>query len=441
MTQEQYMQLMAQRQQQRQPSPEQQAMMMQQQMMAEQQSAPGAAGGFMGGLLDSALAGLVPNSMYQNPNDPNNVSASKVGGLIGMIIPMLLAKYGIKNFALPALAKEGSALGRWLGAGTEAAASTQNLARADMLASVLGGGIGGGLAEGPMGGLLGAAGLGAYSKFAGAGKLMGEGETYGFSKLFEGGKATKPLTKEQKLKQEAVERAKIDATPEESTAFAERFKSVYDPTTKTVNLAPIIDDATQGFDNFQYGIIKVGDKVEQVTPRTIIQKANSEAANEKIVFQKARKVSGKKPDYSPEVEKTWAELYSDMIEPLLKSDKKGHSPWIDYYLKTNAKNEFKKKFQTSWGEATAFENKIADKHKLPSVWSGNPRYSGEGYIPYTKPVSPTSGATGLDKLSDMQKQVYQAKIDSGATKEEALKSAINFKEPTNDELMDRAFGG
>jgi len=441
MTQEQYMQLMAQRQQQRGPSPEQQAMMMQQQMMAEQQSAPGAAGGFMGGLLDSALAGLVPNSMYQNPNDPNNVSASKAGGLIGMIIPMLLAKYGIKNFALPALAKEGSALGRWLGAGTEAAASTQNLARADMLASVLGGGIGGGLAEGPMGGLLGAAGMGAYSKFAGAGKLMGEKDTYGLSKLFEGGKATKPLTKEQKLEQEAIKRAKVKPTPEEVEGFKQRVSKIYDPETKTVDIRPILDDANAGFDDIQWGHIKVGDKNVQITPRTVAEKAFSEEAGEKVIFKKAKESTSKDsniPTYSPEREVTWKEMYDEMVAPLLKGSKDG-SPYIPYKHKKITEGNVGDKYSTSWQEATKIQNKIKTAHHLPRVYSKGEVY--DGYTRYVKPIKTTAGTADLNKLSDIQKQVYQAKIDSGATKEEALKSAVNFKEPTDDELMNRAFGG
>jgi len=403
MTQEQYMQLMAQRQQQRGPSPEQQAMMMQQQMMAEQQSAPGAAGGFMGGLLDSALAGLVPNSMYQNPNDPNNVSASKAGGLIGMIIPMLLAKYGIKNFALPALAKEGSALGRWLGAGTEAAASTQNLARADMLASVLGGGIGGGLAEGPMGGLLGAAGMGAYSKFAGAGKLMGEGETYGFGKLFEGGKATKSLTKEQKLKQAEAEKASVPLTAEEKVIYNEKIKNIYNPKTKQINLKDVIDDSANGFDDVQYGKV-IDEKGESIlTPRAIIQKG-VETPDVKIKVSRVITDSkGHFKGYAEAEEKSFGEMLEEIYGSLLKNEKGGDGklrPYMDKWLYGVNKNGIKTKIAStnSISYITGIENTIARNLRLPK-YSGSKLPVYEGYTPYVKPVKSAKPTTSSDGIT------------------------------------------
>jgi len=429
MTEQQYMQLMAQQRggQQRQPSPEQQAMMMQQQQMQE---GPGAAGGFMGGLLDSALIGLLPNSSYQNPNDPANVGASKMGGLIGMILPMLLAKYGAGKVLSSLASKEGM-LANWMGKTAQGVErTTEQLGRADMLASVLGGGIGGGLAEGPVGGLLGAAGMGAYSKFAGAGAAMAPEETYAISKLFGGGKV-KP-TKEQ-LKSQAVKNAEVKPTPEELASFKERASKIYDPETKTSNLSLIVDDAKTGFDKAQWGHIKVDGKDVQITPRTVIQKAFSEGADEKVLFKKAKVNPSKDsnvPTYSPEREVTWKEMYDEMVAPLIKGSGKT-TPYIPYKANEIASGKLGAKYSTSWQKASQIESKIVEAHKLPNIYSKGEVYS--GYTRYAKPVKSKWTAEQqkiYNSLDDTQKIVFdETAKNPDVTFDQIMANVKAIKEP------------
>jgi len=374
MTEQQYMQLMAQQRggQQRQPSPEQQAMMMQQQQMQE---GPGAAGGFMGGLLDSALIGLLPNSSYQNPNDPANVGASKMGGLIGMIIPMLLAKYGIKNMAIPALAKEGNALGKWLSAGADGALATQAAGRADMLASVLGGGIGGGLAEGPMGGLLGAAGLAAHSKFMGAGKAMGDKETYAIGELFGGGKVKPPKTPQQKAQSKNTTFLK----GEDAAPIKEKLATVY--AGDKPHLYGVIDDIPAGFDDTQFAITKIEGKTHYITPREVVKNAELNPEVQVTVSRVKKNPNGGKPTVLEEETKTWAQLEEDLMAPI--SDR------LEYKVteRVNGKNVTKKKIfePKSWKKRTSgdripiatkegtpnhlteLRNRLVEYHNMPSV--------------------------------------------------------------------------
>ena len=371
MTEQQYMQLMAQQRggQQRQPSPEQQAMMMQQQQMQE---GPGAAGGFMGGLLDSALIGLLPNSSYQNPNNPANVGASKMGGLIGMILPMLLAKYGAGKVLSSLASKEGM-LANWMGKTAQGVErTTEQLGRADMLASVLGGGIGGGLAEGPVGGLLGAAGMGAYSKFAGAGAAMAPEDTYAISKLFGGGKVTKPLTAEQK----AIKDNMVKLSSEEAKAATQRVRTVYDPKTKAINLTEVIDDAPQGFEKIQYGKAVVGDKEVYVRGRDIIEgyKANPEG---KVVVKRASRSDVTRPDgthdktpvYAEAEEKTFAQMYQDLIESLYKAKAKdGKAAFLDTWGEQVKKYSITEKTKVSngIGKVGELETQIYKNSSFPS---------------------------------------------------------------------------
>mgnify|MGYP003585267468 CR=1 FL=1 len=377
MTEQQYMQLMAQQRggQQRQPSPEQQAMMMQQQQMQE---GPGAAGGFMGGLLDSALIGLLPNSSYQNPNDPANVGASKMGGLIGMILPMLLAKYGAGKVLSSLASKEGM-LANWMGKTAQGVErTTQQAGRADMLASVLGGGIGGGLAEGPMGGLLGAAGLAAHSKFMGAGKAMGDKETYAIGELFGGGKVKPLKTKEQLIKEAKINKSKTNLTAEESKIYSEKIRNVYDPKTKTINLTDVVDDAKAGFDDIQYG--KVGPD-DYISAREVIEGYKRDPLQkitvERAVANKVQlpdKTWDKTPKYLAPTEKSYQEMY-DELQQILLTDKKVYtlkdgkkktvSFMEDWYINNKKGVKEKVKGTNSLTPITTIENRLKVAGKFP----------------------------------------------------------------------------
>lgn len=450
MTEQQYMQLMAQQRgsQQRQPSPQEQAMMMQQQQMQE---GPGAAGGFMGGLLDSALIGLLPNSSYQNPNDPANVGASKMGGLIGMILPMLLAKYGAGKVLSSLASKEGM-LANWMGKTAQGVErTTEQLGRADMLASVLGGGIGGGLAEGPVGGLLGAAGMGAYSKFAGAGAAMAPEETYAISKLFGGGKVkppTKPLTKEQEIIKKNTEAGRVTVPDEELKVFKSDVTSAYDAKTGEVNLKPIVNYSRSGFDEHQFAVTKVGDKLEYITPRDLIENAASKG-DEIVTVRKATQqevkttVNGKEkidrtPKYGEEESKTWSQLLDEYVSPGKgKSQKTNKYGIIESKIYTAKNNPFKQG-NGGYEHISALETRLATLHNLPMVPKDGVLYGGRAKFAQPKATKPTSGATVPDvgKLSANSKAVYDALLKKGVDPDEALEIAA---EMTDKNLMAKAF--
>lgn len=358
MTEQQYMQLMAQQRggQQRQPSPEQQAIMMQQQQMQE---GPGAAGGFMGGLLDSALIGLLPNSSYQNPNDPANVGASKMGGLIGMILPMLLAKYGAGK-VLGSLASKEGMLANWMGKTAQGVErTTEQLGRADMLASVLGGGIGGGLAEGPMGGLLGAAGLGAYSKFAGAGKLMKDKETYAIGELFGGGKVKPPKTPQQKAQTANT----VYLKGEDAAPIKEKLATVY--AGDKPHLYSVVDDFKTGLDTKQFAITKIEGKTHYITPREVIKNAELNPDVQVTVNRVRRNPDGGKPTVLEEETKTWAQLEDDLMAPFNQGKKVEYK----YTTKEKGKTVTKKKIfdPNSWQKRTSGS-------RIPVAKGGSPNH-------------------------------------------------------------------
>lgn len=362
MTQEQYQQMMLERQ-----------AMEQEQMMQPQ--GPGVAGGFMGGLLDSALAGLLPNQQYLNPQNPGNAGAAQMGGLIGMIIPMLLAKWGIKNMALPALAKEGGMLAKYLPKLGEEAMTANTGYKADMLASILGGGIGGGLAEGPMGGLLGAAGMAGYSKFRGAGAVDDAGKL-NLGELFSNKPPKAPPTTPAGTTgavKEGVD-PMLDnvakATEDVTKAYRAKVPNVYNPKTGEINLTSVIDDTATKFDEKQLGKIVIDGEEMLITPRGVIEGLQSNA-NKTIQFSKATK-SGVKGDRTPKYDEyksmTFKDLYEYMITPFkaaktVKGGKK--TTEIDNWLWASMNKPIEVSTKGGITQATRLENTIYKTFNLP----------------------------------------------------------------------------
>jgi len=414
MTQEQYMQLMAQQQGQR-------AMM--------QQSSP--ANSFMGGLIDSAAFGLMPND-YIDPNNPSSAGQAQLGGMLGMIIPMLLAKYGIKTGA-SALAKSENALGRWIGAAESAATRTpEQLGRLDMLASILGGGVGGGLAMGPMGGLLGAAGMGAYSRFVGPGAAMGEKATYDFGKLFSG-KPKPPKTPKDK----AISKSTEIIQGKEAAQVKEAAKTAFKDPAKP-DLDPIVDMMKGGFDDKQFAYLydEAGEITNTITPRSLIKKAKEDPSG-KITVSKVTKnpVKGETtPIASEKKETTWAELLDEFIAPAGQKGKYKYDGKTFEYdpAKVADMKEIKRAVQN--GHITNFSKIRAileDAHKMPDVSDKMPPRLMEAF---QKPVTASAASKAVPEEI---KAVYEVYIKKGLSHEEALAKA---KSMNSDEfLMDKAF--
>lgn len=97
--------LQAYMQQMQQQGPQQQMMM--QDPYTQQEMPPssggGGVGGFMGGMLDTALFGMVPDSIYQTADNQSSVNAGSIAGLIGLL--------GAGGLGANALLKKGNGKG------------------------------------------------------------------------------------------------------------------------------------------------------------------------------------------------------------------------------------------------------------------------------------------------------------------------------------------
>jgi len=301
---------------------EQYAQMMAQQQMAQQAQGP-AMGGFMGGLLDSAIFGLLPNSLYENPQDPTNRDSAQLGGLLGMIIPALLGKWGggalARNLATKIDPKTASGIARWmLGAGQGEAQAANALYRQDMLGGLLGGALGGGMAEGPLGMLLGA-GIGGGATYMNRAENAGE---LGLMKMFEKTKVTPPTPELKNI---------VKATPEKAKTVMEKITGVYDKQNNMVKLVDIVDDLE--LEKITIGKIDIDGVAHKLTGKDLAIKA-IDSADEKIVISKAAKKDGKGVQFMEPVETTYGELYKEFTSPLLTLTKHKKNPraWIENQL-------------------------------------------------------------------------------------------------------------
>lgn len=328
---------------------EQYAQMIAQQQMAQQAQGP-AMGGFMGGLLDSATAGLLPNSLYVNPQDPTNRDSAQLGGLLGMIIPALLGKWGggalARNLATKIDPKTASGIAKWmLGAGQGEAQAANALYRQDMLGGLLGGALGGGMAEGPLGMLLGA-GIGGGATYMNRASDAGE---LGLMKMFE--KAPKPN----------YSSSKSVASPEPVKATVkEKMEKVYDPETKTLNLKDISDDIADRLHEQTVGLAVIDNVQYKITPKTIIDEWANNAAGEVTIKRAIPQGQGVAPAFTESETVTWQKLYDDFLTPMMtgkkvigKGAKKKEMSALDAWLQEP------KKFGISQGE----------KNQIPNVYT------------------------------------------------------------------------
>jgi hypothetical protein len=420
---------------QRQMQPQMQLQMQPQMQMRQQlpPQPPGASEGFIGGLLDSAVAGLLPNT-YLNPQDPSNMGAAKAGGLLGMIVPILLAKWGLKNlaskYAAKGLEEGGNFLSKWLGNSMD---SPNALAKLDMLSSIGGGLLGGTVAEGPLGGLLGAAALATHSNFLGPGAVEGAGK-YQFGKLFDNlFKKTDEKEIARRLAKKYAEKNTTPATQEEIQALKNKYEQAKRglETHGVFDIRPFMDDASKGFDSGAYGNIKIGDKIEQVSPRTITLKAFSDEANTPITFQKltarTKKVNGKEMATDPKAgeftETTWKDLYADMIKPVVDGVSAKNGKWKIKPMDKIFEFEFApgKATSGSFTPITQIENNLQKIHKFPLLKRDKPMYGDTGSFKRTKTTTSTSSASQEeDNLSSIANKVAKTDEEKIAQENEIL---------------------